>query len=450
MTVTSFGLKDGTSLRGCRVVVLGLARSGEAAIGLLSSCGAQVRVLDGVDDEQRRSLATSLGVEAVFGRTEADDIGGADLIVTSPGIKPSSVWRMAAEQAGVPIWSEIELAWRAGIRPLAAITGTNGKTTATRMLAEALNAAGVPATAAGNIGLPLAACRPGQPIVAEVSSFQLDTIDAFTAPVAVLLNLAPDHLDWHGSMDAYAAAKQRLFRNLTPEDRAIAHVDCVSHASVGPASVEAFDTTEPEGVQTLGVRDGQLVVADRRILAVSDLNSSYKPFVLDALAAAGAALRLGADLARVADALASFKPDPHRLETIAEIDGVVFVNDSKATDPHATATALEAFPGPVILIAGGLNKGLSFEDVVNASGRVRWVIAMGDAASEIAEAFAATGIEIQIRPELEDAVNEAARQAAPGDTVLLSPACASFDRFSSYEERGQRFTEQVLRIQESR
>lgn len=452
MKLEGLGLEAGVTLSGARTVVLGLARSGEAAIRLLVELGARVLVLDQHDDDERRSRVAALGVEPILGRTDAEDLAGADLVVTSPGVRPDSPWRTAAGALGIPVWSEIELAWRAGIRPLVAITGTNGKTTATRMLTEALVAGGVPARAVGNIGTPIASCRPGQPLVAEVSSFQLDTIDAFRVPVAILLNLAPDHLDWHGSMEAYAHAKESLFRPLQPEDHAIAHTSVAAHASVGQAPVQLFDVGPPDAGHEVGIVEGVLMVAGTPIVGVADMRATQRPFLLDALAAAAGACALGVDPKAIGAALAAFAPDPHRLEVIATRDGVDFVNDSKATDPHATQTALEAFDGPVILIAGGLNKGLTFEGVVAASDRVREVFAFGDAAAEIEAAYEDSSVPVTRIDDLREAVVAAASVARPGDTVLCSPACASFDRFRSYEHRGEvfRLTVFALGSQESR
>lgn len=434
-----FGVERGASLRDRRVAVLGLGKSGLAAIELLRQLGAAVLGLDEAADDALRARTSTLDVQLRIGDADSQDLEGVDLVVTSPGVRPTSAWRVAAVAAGVPVWSEIELAWRAGIRPLAAITGTNGKTTATRMATEALRAAGIPAVSGGNIGTPLSALRPGQPVVAEVSSFQLDTCHSFHAPVGVFLNLAPDHLDWHGSMEAYGAAKERLFRVMDEEDHAIAHTSVVAHARVGAALVNAFDVVPPQVGQTLGVADGYLVDGTERIVEIAAMKVRHTPFLLDALAAAGAACALGADRAAVGAALAAFVPDPHRMETVAVIGDVTYINDSKATDPHATEHALGSIEGDTILIAGGLNKGLAFETVAAAASRVRLAITIGAAAEELGTALASSGVPVESVDGLDAAVQLAANRAKPGDTVLFSPACASFDQFRSYEHRGEEF-----------
>jgi len=439
---------DAVGLRGARVVVLGLARSGVAAARALLEEGARVRALDAVDTPRVRAHADALqGSEVVLGRLEPADIGDADLIVTSPGVAPWSPWLVAARAGGVRVWSEIELAWRLGVHPVVAVTGTNGKTTTTEMTAACLRASGMDAVAAGNIGTTTLVDLRGRhvAIVAEVSSFQLEHIDAFHAPVAVALNLAQDHLDWHGSMASYARAKSRLFADQTAADVAIVHDDPACRALVAGTTAEVVPFDErslpPGGA---GVVGGWIEVPQGRVVALERLSINTRPMIADAVAAAAAACAAGADPLRAGEALAAYRPGPHRVQTIAQIDGVTFVDDSKATDPHATLAALEDRAN-VVLIAGGRNKGNDLSELTAAAAALEAVVAIGEAADEIVRAFEATPVPVERAGSMEDAVLIAHERVKPGGTVLLSPACASFDMFENYEARGAAFRDAVER-----
>lgn len=428
-------------LDGARVVVLGLARSGEAAARALLDRGASVLVLDALDGERQRARAASLGgARLLLGRTDAADVDGAELVVASPGVAPGSPWLKAAEAAGVPVWSEIELAFRLGVRPAVAITGTNGKTTTTEMVTAALSAAGRRAVAAGNVGVPLVglAGSDAGAIVCEVSSFQLHRIERFRAPVAVLLNLARDHLDWHGSVEAYAEAKARIFENQAAGGTAVHHDDPACSALLRGAGtpVPFHEDRLPAG--GAGVDDGWIVVPQGRVVPVEQLGAPGRPHRTDAVAAAAAAAAAGADPAAIGRALAAYRPKPHRIETIAQVDGVTYINDSKATDPHATLAALEELDR-VVLIAGGRNKGLDLRELTAAAARLRAVVALGEAAGEVDAAFTGAGVRVELATSMEAAVRIARGLAAPGDTVLLSPACASLDMYDGYEARGDAF-----------
>jgi UDP-N-acetylmuramoylalanine--D-glutamate ligase len=314
------------------------------------------------------------------------------------------------------------------------------------MLAAALGGAGVRCVAAGNIGYPLvdAAADDHEAIVAELSSFQLRNIDAFRARVAVLLNVAEDHLDWHGSFEAYGSAKARIFENQGPEDAAVYHRDCTRWVAGGARRVPfSEEPVEPGGA---GVDRGWIVVPEGRVVAVERMRARGRPNLANAVAAAAAACAFGADPSRVGDALAAFEPQPHRMETVAEIGGVTYVNDSKATNPHATLAALAGLE-PVVLIAGGRNKGLDLGALGAGAGRVRAVVAIGEAAAEIEAAFAPAGVPVERAASMEDALELAAGRARRGDTVLLSPACASFDMFTDYRARGESFRAVVKRME---
>ncbi|MGZ4205811.1 MAG: UDP-N-acetylmuramoyl-L-alanine--D-glutamate ligase [Actinomycetota bacterium] len=436
-----------SGLEGRSVCVLGLGRSGEAAARALLDAGASVVVLDAVDtDAQRRRAVGIDGARVILGRTDPDDVAGAHVVIASPGVPWSSAWIERARAQDVPVWSEVELAFRLGVRPLVAITGTNGKTTTTEMAAAALRAAGRDVIAAGNVGTPLVSLAPGTDVVAELSSFQLQSIDEFRAPIAALLNVGHDHLDWHGSDEAYRRAKARIFENVRADDIALVHDDetCRALATGTRARTLLFSehAVPPGGA---GIEAGWIVVPQGRVVDTARLRVAGRPNRADAVAAAAIACALGAEVGVVGDALARFEPRPHRIERLGEIDGVAYINDSKATDPHATLAALEDL-NDVILIAGGRSKSIDLGELAQAAPRLRAVIAMGEAAPEIDAVFGPTGVPVDKAGSMEEAVARAQEIARPGDTVLLSPACASLDMYTSYEHRGEAFRAAVQRM----
>lgn len=424
-----------------RIGVLGLGRSGIAAARALLQRGYDVTVVDAADTPAVAAAASSLaGARVVVGRSDVADVADRDLLIASPGVPPNAAWW----DAGIPVWSEVELAYRLGARPLIAITGTNGKTTTTEMVAAILRADGRGAVAAGNIGTPLVDVIGSDAIVLEVSSFQLHAIEAFRAPYAVLLNIGADHLDWHGSMTAYKRAKMRIFENQLATDLAVVHADpeCDGMAAGIPARVTRFhEAARPIG--GAGIEEGWIMVPQGPVIDVERLRSTARPFRADAVAAAAVTVAAGVSVEVVAQALATFTPSPHRIETVAVIDGVTYINDSKATDPHATLAALEELQD-VILIAGGRNKGLDLSELSELTYALRAVIAIGEAADEIVKAFSHTSLRVERAGSMEDAVEQARAIATAGDTVLLSPACASFDMFADYRERGDAFRAAVL------
>jgi UDP-N-acetylmuramoylalanine--D-glutamate ligase len=430
------------------VLVAGLGVSGEAAARRLKTLGVVLVVHDFSDDALVRERATRL--EAARVSLGTFDLDGVELVVTSPGVQERAPVLEAARAAGIPIWSEVELAWRSARAPILGVTGTNGKTTTTRMITAALRASGYRAKAAGNIGTPLCDAVAGEAevIVAELSSFQLRHVVSFRAPVGVLLNLSADHLDWHGTFDAYARAKARLFESQGPDDLAVVYAEdvCVRLVSSPARLLRFWPGAPPPG--GAGVIHGWITVPQGRIVEARRLRARGRGHLADAVAAAAAACELGADAARVGEALADFAALPHRMELIAEVGGVAFVNDSKATNPHATLAALEAMTGAV-LIAGGRNKGLDLSALAAARG-VRAVVAIGEAAGEVAEAFALAPVRVERASSMDEAVERAAALASPGDSVLLSPACASFDMFADYRARGEAFRAAVKRIEAMR
>ena len=439
--------------RGDHVVVVGLGVSGEAAARHLLRLGASVTVVDDGDDPVLRDRAASLGdARVLLGvQSEPGVAAGADLVVASPGVPEGAGALTAARDATVPIWSEVELAFRLAGAPILGVTGTNGKTTTTRMLAEALAEAGFSAAAAGNIGRPLidAVVEPYDVVVAELSSFQLRHIASFRAPVGVLLNVAADHLDWHGDFDAYVAAKARLFENQRPVDVAVYHDDEVcERAAATPGRRVAFhEHALPAG--GAGVTDGWIVVPEGRVVEVDALRARGAPIRANAVAAAAAACAFGAAPEPVGRALAAFVPLPHRMELVAERNGVSYVNDSKATNPHAVLAALDGLHD-VVLIAGGRNKGLDLGAIARGAAGVTRVVAIGESAGEVIDAFAATGIPAERASSMDDAVARAAAHARPGGTVLLSPGCASFDMFVDYKARGEAFRAAVKHLESAK
>ena len=379
-------------------LVLGLARSGQAAVAALERRG--VRAV-GADRELGNDDDVSL-------------LDGVELLVKSPGVPGEAVLVAEARRRRIPVWSELELGFRILDNPLVAVTGTNGKTTTSELLGAMLGA-----PVAGNVGIALTeldgAVEPGSWIVVEASSFQLEDIDTFRPHVAVLLNLEPDHLDRHGSFEAYAAAKLRVFENQELGDVAV--VPRGFRAVPGEARRADFDADDPLPAEPLipGAHNRE-----------------------NAAAATVAAKAAGATEAEISRALREFPGVPHRLEPVAEREGVLFVNDSKATNVAAALRALAAYDRPLLLIAGGRGKGESFQPFAEAArGRVERAFLIGEAAPELAEALGELPHETS--GDLGTAVVAAAAAARPGDVVLLAPACASYDQFRDYEERGDEF-----------
>lgn len=450
------------------LLVLGLGASGQAVVEWAleqtsTGAGMQVAVVDSARsdalDERARALAQR-GAQVHLGVTEAPP---ADLVVASPGVRPDSALMVAARSTGAPLISEIELAYRISTAPWVAVTGTNGKTTTTALVAHVLREAGFAAEPVGNYGPPAvtAAAETGSAgvLVAEVSSFQLALVERFHPRVAVLLNITPDHIDYHGSLEAYAAAKARIFTNLEQGDAAVIDVDDPGSApcadSVQGTGAEVYRVSRATRQERGAYLDGnELVLADRgtrlALLTVADLGIKGHHNVSNALAAAAAAHALGADLESIRRGLASFVPIEHRLEPAGLIDGVEYFNDSKATNPDAVAKALTAFEDrPVILLLGGRNKGVAMRPLAETvAPTCRDVVLFGEAAAEFEEAFRGLAVARTRAAGLTDAVAAARELAHPGDVVLLSPGCASFDEFTDYMQRGKRFKELVANMGE--
>jgi UDP-N-acetylmuramoylalanine--D-glutamate ligase len=442
------------------ILVVGLARSGIAAARFLQRRGARVRATD-TADENRLGLEASrlreMGVVLELGGHRAESFTGADLIVLSPGVPHTIAPVQAARSRGIPVIGELELAARFIREPVVAVTGTNGKTTTTELVGAMLADSGRRVFVGGNIGSPLIgyvdAGMGAEVVVAEVSSFQLDTIDTFRPAVGVLLNISDDHLDRYPDFDAYARSKIRLFANQAAGDVAVLNgSDPVIRAYAGavPSRKLFYNTPDPES-------DCAAVTADSLSLRVP----GREPAELDlagfrlrgphnrenAAAAALAALAAGASTAGIQAALCSFRAAPHRLETIGTVDGVEYVNDSKATNVDAVLRALECFDSPVVLIMGGLDKGANFGLLASAVRRQgKALVLVGAAREKIRSALGAL-LPTHDVASMGDAVRTAAGLAAPGDVVLLAPGCASFDMYANYQERGENFRREVQRLE---
>jgi UDP-N-acetylmuramoylalanine--D-glutamate ligase len=431
-------------VRGRQVVVIGLGASGQAATRVLADEGAHVRVTEDRprgDVEKAARAAEAAGAEVVTGGHRAEHLKGADLVVTSPGVPEHAPVLRWAEGRGLRVWSELELGARLARGPYIGVTGTNGKTTTTEMVTAALRRGGTDAVACGNVGHPfsLAAAEGHEALAVEASSFQLRFHETFHPRVSVILNLAPDHLDWHGSLGAYAAAKRRIHERQSAGDTHVGNRDDAEAAALSrgaPCTVTWFTLHEPAPGETGFVED-ELVARVGGEHRLGSLGETFPGYRADAAAAAAAAIAFGTDPEAVGDALRSFTSLPHRGEDIGLVDGVRFVDDSKATNPHAALAAIGDLQR-VVLIAGGRSKGIDLSPLAGAAVRLVAVVALGEAAAELEKLFHGT-VPVHIVTSIEEAVRTAHGLASRGDTVLLAPACSSQDMFRDYAERGERF-----------
>ncbi|MCX5306526.1 MULTISPECIES: UDP-N-acetylmuramoyl-L-alanine--D-glutamate ligase [Streptomyces] len=483
-----------------RITVAGLGISGISAARALAGLGARVTVVDNGDGDAHRARAAELaelGIEVRLGhlpdgaRAGETLPEGTELVVTSPGWQPESPLFLAAASAGVDVVGDVEVAWRlrgagaelraargaaagdrapAGPAEWLAITGTNGKTTTTQMLASILKAAGLRTAAVGNIGTPIIDVVLGEQeydvLAVELSSYQLHWAPSLRVHSAAVLNLAPDHLDWHGSMQAYAADKGRIYEGnrvacvYNVADKATE--DLVVEADVEEGCRAIGFTLGAPGPSMLGVVDGILVdrafVENRQknaqeLAEVADVNPPAPHNIANALAAAALARAFGVEPRAVRDGLRDFRPDAHRVAYVDEVASVTYIDDSKATNTHAAEASLAAFE-PVVWIAGGLAKGATFDELVkNAAKRLRGAVLIGADRALIADALARHAPEVPVvdldrtdTGAMLAAVREAAALAEPGDTVLLAPACASMDMFANYNKRGDAFADAVREL----
>ncbi|NPV91488.1 MAG: UDP-N-acetylmuramoyl-L-alanine--D-glutamate ligase [Firmicutes bacterium] len=439
--------------------------SGVAAAKALSLKGRQVVACDLKTRDELGTLVEeleSLGVRVVTGGYPEVNRETTDLVVTSPGVPRTIPPLKQAEDLGIPVWGEVELAYRFSPAPFVGITGTNGKTTTTALLGQMLQDAGRQVLVGGNIGVPLVlaveSLTPQHLVVAEMSSFQLEGIHQFRPRVAAILNVTPDHLDRHHTVEEYAQVKSRIFMNQGPEDFAVFNHDCpVCRGMVDKTrgSVIRFSRLEQldEGVM---VRDGQVVIRwkgrEDVVLRPEEIYIRGAHNLENAMAAIACATALGVPADSLARTLREFPGVAHRLERVAEIDGVLYINDSKGTNPDSTIKALESFTEPIVMIAGGKNKGSDFSQLAGLiRERVKCLVLLGQAAPDIHEAVARVGFkDIYRTSTFEEAVMKASSLAEPGDVVLLSPACASWDMFRNYEERGDLFKSLVGSIAEEK
>ena len=503
---------------GQRILVAGLGITGQSVVSLLSGNGAEVTAVDSRDDAERQALATRLAGDGVTVRLGPAELGpgavpppGTTLVITSPGLRPDTPLLASAAAAGIEVIGDVELAWR--LRPRLpdgsrqqwlAITGTNGKTTTVRMLAAMLAAAGHRSVAAGNVGTPILDVvtdpRPYPVVAVELSSFQLYWSSTITPLAAVVLNLAAHHLDWHDDLASYAAAKAKVFAPGTIAICNLADPRTVALAAAAPASRRVGFHLGPPASGELGVADGWLVdhafggstgaaaaggrasgasaestgvaaaggrasaegsgsVGGVRLARVADVRPAAPHNVADALAAAALARAYGDPPEAVAAGLAAFVPEPHRIALVAEVDGVAYVNDSKASNPAAAAASLAAFDS-IVWVAGGLFRG-SDEDldgiVAAAAPRLRAVVLIGTDRARFSGALARHAPEVPVTElsstdtgVMEHVVAKAALAARPGDTVLLAPAAQSWDMFRDYPARGDAFAAAVTRLADRR
>ncbi|MGC2527433.1 MAG: UDP-N-acetylmuramoyl-L-alanine--D-glutamate ligase [Candidatus Acidiferrum sp.] len=452
-------MPGGIELRGKRVLAVGLARTGVATAFFCAARGAQVTATDSRSESEIGEAVAELktaGVTLELGGHREKTFLEQDLIVPSPGVPADETHLQAARAKGITIWSEIELAYRFIKGRLIGITGSNGKTTTTSLVEHILKTAGMQTILAGNIGTPLIACVDGMKddtwTVVELSSFQLELINTFRPNIGVFLNLTPDHLDRHHTFEAYGSAKARIFENQTGEDAAILNADDAATTPYAPSLARVYWFSRKQRVaQGAYVRNEEIVFrqngAEEILLKLEDIPLAGAHNVENVLAAATAAKLAGATVSAIAKGVKSFAGVEHRLEFVAEIGGVRYYNDSKATNVDATLKALDAFPGRILVILGGKDKGSDYT-VLQKPLREKAILALliGAAAEKIEKQIAGS-VAIERAETLERAVETASHAAQRGDVVLLAPACASFDQFQNYEHRGRVFKELVAQLE---
>ncbi len=447
-----------------RVAVLGLGKSGLAIAKVLAAKGSRVIASDSRTREELAEIATQLpeGVDLEAG-SHANACMEADLIVVSPGVPVGLPVLQAAEADGVEVIGEIELAYRLGqdshAVPIVAITGTNGKTTTTTLTGEIFKAAGLNAPLGGNIGHPLVLLAEDSVdwLIAEVSSFQLETVQAFRPHIAAWLNFTDDHLNRHGTREAYFAAKKRLFAKQNAEDWAVINADDPAlSALMGELTAQVLPFSLSGAIaQGVVVSDGWIVWRkdgdEVPVAPIADIQLRGAHNLENCLAATAMALAAGIAPGIIALALRDFRAVEHRIEPVATIDGALWYNDSKGTNYDSTIKAIESFSEPLVLIAGGRDKGGAITPMIDAiSKRVAHTVLLGEAAPYFERVLRAAGYEaITMASDLPSALQAARAHAVDGGVVLFSPACASFDMFRSYEERGRLFKQQVHALAEA-
>jgi UDP-N-acetylmuramoylalanine--D-glutamate ligase len=441
-----------------RVLVVGLARTGVATADFCVAHNAIVTATEWRKEAELGDIPAKLRDSNVSlelgGHTEKTFLA-QDLIIPSPGVRADDPFLVAARAKGITIWSEIELAYRFLNGKLIGITGSNGKTTTTTLVHHILKSAGVETIMAGNVGTPLISVveklTSNTVAVVELSSFQLELIETFRPDIGVLLNLTPDHLDRHKILEAYGAAKARLFENQTELDAAVLNLDKPLARQIAPAKSQIFWFSRRQGVaQGACVRGEDILVlrgkTEEFVMKLREIPLPGTHNVENVLAAVTAARLAGVDANKIGDAVRSFKGVEHRLEFVAEIGGVLYYNDSKATNVDATLKALDAFPGRILVILGGKDKGSDYTVLREPLREKAILVLLIGAAAEKIESQITGSVTTERAGTLDYAVQMASRSAQPGDIVLLAPACASFDQFQNFEQRGQIFKDLVRGI----
>jgi UDP-N-acetylmuramoylalanine--D-glutamate ligase len=452
-------MKPGIQLEGKRVLVVGLARTGVATALFCIERGARVTATEENPEAKVAEAAAKLGAAGVTlelgGHTQQSFLQ-QDLIVPSPGVPYRMPLLAAARDQGIPVWSEVELAWRFLRGKLVGITGSNGKTTTTALTGHLLEIAGLPTIVAGNIGTPVISradtSSEATVTVAELSSFQLENIAAMRPEIGVILNLTPDHLDRHASFEEYAQAKARLFENQTADDAAILNADDPALKPYVPRAPQVFWFSRMQAVDQGTYLRGEQIVFRRGgnetvLLQRGDIGLRGDHNVENVLAAVCAAFLAGAKPQAIAEGVRTFAGVEHRLEFVAEIGGVKFFNDSKATNVDATLKAIDAFPGRLLILLGGKDKGSDYTLLAGPLKKRNSLVLLIGAAGEKIGRQLAGAVETVSAGTVERALRIAFENAKPGDTVLLAPACASFDQFDNYEHRGRVFKQLVRALE---
>ncbi len=425
------------------IAVLGAGLSGSAAALLLRSEGAQVTVLDSAEEKNLlKSTIDNLraqGMSVICGAAADEDSSAYQMAILSPGIDPASPLTRNFLSRGIEVISELELGWRSCETPVIAVTGTNGKTTTTELLAQMLNACGQRTIACGNIGKPLSeVARERQPfdvLTVEVSSFQLESIETFHPSISLWLNFAPDHLDRYRSVADYRAAKLRIFENQTDTDVAVVN-GIEKFPAICPRKITFSAYSNQADFQ---LSDGAIVYQNQAVLRLSDTKLRGLHNIENLMATLAAGMARGLSFKEMVPPLCEYEPRPHRCEFVREVSGVEYVNDSKATNLDAVDKALRAQSKPVILIAGGKDKGFSFDPLRSlVKEKVRWTILIGEMADSIRRSWSGA-VECEIANSLADAVERAHASSKHGEVVLFSPGTSSFDMFKSYADRGDQF-----------
>ncbi|MEW6060117.1 MAG: UDP-N-acetylmuramoyl-L-alanine--D-glutamate ligase [Actinomycetota bacterium] len=439
-----------SAFRGERIAVVGLGVAGRAAARVLAEEGASVRVTEERPDVEGADEILELGVEILTGGHRPEHLDGVTAVVASPGVPEGAPVLRWASDRGLPIWSELDVGARLCKVPYVAITGTNGKSTTTELVATMMRAAGLDAVACGNIGYPfsMAARESREALAVEASSFQLRFHHWVHPQVSVLLNVAPDHLDWHGSLRGYVAAKARVYELQRDGDTHVGNAEddrALGISRAAPCKAVWFRLAEP-GPGEVGYVDGEVVARVGDEVSLGRPVQDSAGFRADAAAAAAAALAFGLSDDAVAEGIRSMRPLPHRGEVVACAGAVEFVDDSKATNVHA---ALHALAGrrDVVLIAGGLSKGVGLAPLATGASSLAGVVAIGEAAPEIVQVFEGL-LPVRRAESIEEAVRTAHGLAPAEGTVLLAPACASWDMFHDYAERGERFATAAREVAE--